>query len=304
MSSVSESLSSRRVSNSEEREGTGENLKKTSNGRSFHPIESLKSGTKYIARLIHSCAVRILDTLNSIKNDPDAFARLLRGVCCSVDVLKDCGVSALPQVVSRVSDVVDFVDAIQIVNDVHYLVSGEWKEDSWFGRLSHAAFAVADVGGVAMWLDQMGLGLSQVVTAIGNVRHFSFVPLIPLGTILTGFVGVGFCFIGADAAHTLYKLRNVTEAEDSKVNKKRIQAGIDLTWSAFEVVSKIMLIAAAASIIPVAGPGVIAALAVISIGFGLASFAYRAYNSSQNKQVEDQKERIDRSNAGPIMAAA
>lgn len=225
--------------------------------------------------------VKVLEILNAVKNDCNALATFFRGTGYALMGLKECGVTVLSKFGGRASDAVNLIDAVQVLGDIQYVVTGQWKDDSAPQLIGRVVLGVTDVIGLGMWAEELGFGLSRAVTAIGNVRCFGFVPLIPLGSIVTGFVGVGFFFLGVDAAWRLYKTKDVTEKQDPNVSVKRIKAIFDLTWCGLEVAGKVVVVAAAMSIIPVAAPGVVATLGVTAASFGLLSFAYGVYNKKR-----------------------
>lgn len=247
-------------------------------------VEVINTAANAVAGTIMFLAVKTLDILNSIKNDCNALASFFRGAGYALMGLRECGVTVLSQFKGRAVETVNLIDAVQILGDAEYFFTGKWKDDSAPQLLGRIALAFADVAGLAMWMEELGFGLSRAATAIGNVRGFSFVPKIPLGDITSGVVGAGFFLLGTDAAWRLYKTRNDTEKTDRNVSVKRIKAILDMTWCGFEVAGKVVVVAAALSIIPAAAPGVVATLGVSAACFGLIGFSYGVYN---RKRLDD-----------------
>lgn len=252
--------------------------KRTYLNRTVGVIKKTVKGTVLTIKFL---AVKTLQIISELKNDCNSLATLFRGAGYAIMGLKACGKSVLPHFDRRTSDAVGLIDSIQVLGDLDYFLRGKWKDDSVPQLIGRIALAIADVGGLLLWLQELGFGLSRIAHAIGKVRFFRFVPLIPLGNIVCGVVGVGFFFLGVDAAWRLFKTRNVTENEDPNVGVKRTKAILDMIWCGFEVVGKVLLIAAALSIIPVAAPGVIAAFGLTAAAFGLTSFAYGVYNKKR-----------------------
>lgn len=256
-------------------------------GRTVHVVEC---AAEDLAGAVYAVVREVVNILNEMRNDCNAVAGFFRGVGYTLLALKERGVIVLSALDLRAASVVNLIDALQIFADLDYFLNRRWLDErgvrkvSYFDVVAHVALAIADVGGAVLWLEELGFALSKAVNAIGNVRVFRFVPLIPLGTIVTGVVGVGFAFLGADALWRLGKTF-VTDEVDPNANPKRIKALLDLGWCAAEVVGKIIVVAGALSLIPAAPPVVIAALGITAAGFGLASFAYGVYNKKRLKTV-------------------
>lgn len=224
------------------------------------------------------CVVNTLITLNAIKLDADAFCKVFRGLGYGFIVLKECGVEVLQKLNTRAADVVNLIDAVQIFSDIQYFATLQFLDDSIPQVIGRTCLAAADVGGVLLWAEELGFGPSRIAAAIGSVRCFSFITLIPLGHIVTGFTGVGFFFMGADAAWRLYQTVGKTTEEDPNLSVKRIKAALDLTWCGLEVIGKITVLVTAVFITTAYAPLIIGVLGVISAGVGLTAFVYGFYN--------------------------
>lgn len=258
------------------------NSKETSRGSlGGRIVEELKNAPRAVADAAMSVVVSTLEILNGIKNDANALAAFFRGVGYGIMGLQEFNIRVLPKLDSRSAVTVNLIDALQIFADIDYFFNSRWKDDSALTIAGRVVLSIADVVGAAMWMEELGVGLSRAVAAIGQVRYFSFVPLIPLGTITTGFVGVGFLFLGANAAVDLYKMRHVTKAEDPNIQIRRLRCLMDLSAFSLEVIGKVTAIALATSIIPVALPGVVAGLGLAAASFGLLGFAYGIHYRKQ-----------------------
>lgn len=254
-------------------------------------IDCIDGGVQKLAGSVYSVAVNTLNVVAEVVEDPDALAKVFRGAGYVLYGLKECGVVVLTVFETRATEVVSLIDLVQIFGDLKYFATCGWREtedkesDGVPYILGRVALAAADVGGVVLWVQEIGFDLASIAAkAIGRGRVFVFIMKVPLGTIITAFVGFGFAFLGADAIRKLWLARN---QDDPDVNIRRVNALIDLGTSAIEVAGKVLVIAIAVSIVP-ATPVVcvvIAVLGVAAAGFGLTSFAFRVYYRDRLNKV-------------------
>lgn len=247
------------------------------------------AGFRSISEIIKSC---------------DALATALRMASYAIMGLKECGADVLKAFHGRSAVVVNLIDTIMILSDIEYFATGQYKKDHPLKVAGCVALAVADTLGVLMFIDELSHVFSNALSAIGNTRIMDFVSRIPVGGIVSGIVGVGFFFIGADALRTLYTTRNVSDADDKNINITRIKASLDLLRCGLEVTGKVIVVAAAFSIIPGVAPGVIVLIATFGVAAGVVGLASFLFGTFYEDELKASKETRKSMAMAPGLAAA
>jgi hypothetical protein len=241
-------------------------------------FERLSAGIRHVADRIQKFVLSIVWGLAEIKDDPDALSKVIRGAgYLLLGAATLSGISYLPKLNTRLDHAVGLIDFAQVLSDFKFYFSGEFLQSNPLINLGRAAFVVANVGGAFLWLQELGVKCAFIAKTIGQTRVFNFLTKVPLGMIVTGAVGFGFAFFGADAIRRLVKNWNSTE---ENANVVRRQAWIDLAWCTAEVFGKCLIIGGLTASLP------IVALGLVSVGLGLAAFLHSKVYSNQLKSSD------------------
>lgn len=161
----------------------------------------------------------------------------------------------------------EMADTVQIFADVDYFVNQKYKEKGETAFTIAGTFSIlaAEVGGVALWLGQLGvINLAKISESIGRIPVIGVVSKVALGSIAKGFAVVGFTFLGADAVYKMTK---------SQTGVQRRQSILDLARSVAEVAFGVAILAGAFT--GVAGIVAFAVCGVITAGIGVVRYLHK-----------------------------
>lgn len=212
-----------------------------------------------------SALTELASALSNIKDSPNALVKALKLTNLAILTARAyTGNSTFQQPLAmRINNNINLIDTFCIFDDANVFISGKCRDLNFFDNLSNALFLTADIGGVALWLQELNLiKLETIANSVGTTaKHF--------GSALTGLAGVAFAAMGISAA---YRLGN--ELLNPQVNVPRSrQIVIELAWSVLEVVSKTFLLLGIANVFVIGGLGLIG-LSALATTVGIISFVH------------------------------
>lgn len=259
-------------------------------------INHVKCAVKTICIRTGEVAQKTLKVADRIVSDPNALASICRRVNFQVIEALD-HLKKIPGYLGKFrmacGSFVGVVDAIQVIDDIKWLCTKQYKNDSDLKLASRMAVCVANVTETLSWLQNLSfIHLSRTAAALGEVRLFSFVPkvvakiplvrTIPIVMRSATWIGNAKVFsclgrlslgaIGGRAIMLYYMLSiadNIKTISKAETAFDKTQAALDISYCLSELTLTALLTLGIAS---VAGIGILGATSVVT---GIASFAHK-----------------------------
>lgn len=220
-------------------------------------------------------AKKVAEGFASVFKDANAFGRLLRLGINTFSAIEM--VIGKPGAFSRASErflnTESVIDSLQAIDSVGYFVSRKDREDSISNVLSNAAFLAAGVGTIVLFLGEVTLiNLSKIGESLGRLPVFGMMKVagFSLGNLVTGAIGIGFLFAGADAIHRVIHSDNRFD---------RTKAWLDLAWSIAEVAKCTLML------VGLTNPVVLLTFGSVAAGLGITAFLYGISVEEQKKST-------------------
>lgn len=232
-------------------------------GRVFREIgEGISDGAKGV----FEGARKVVMAFGQVRCNASAFSRALG---LSVNAFSAMGMAfgtagAYAAAAKRFVVTRNIIDTVQVLGPVSYFGQGKYRAESIYNSLSNAAFLFAGTLGVVNLLSEVSLvNLAKVSDAFGKIPVLGQAAgFVSLGSVITGAVGIGFAFLGADAIK-----RIVTEEERAE----KARGWVDLAWSVSEVALSVFMLSGCTSV-----PGMLI-LGSTALTLGISSYLYGVY---------------------------
>lgn len=197
------------------------------------------------------------------------------------------------------------VDAWQVATDIRYFKTGKHKEDHPLAAHARLGICFANTAGALLWLNELGFPLRNLATSIGNTRVFGFLPglvrnipgirnvtffkhaaqaignirffsiikKIPLGSVVGGVMTIAFGLLSADS---FLKWKDPTA---SSFDKKC--AAIDTVLFALDSLLELLALVGVVSVI---GMGVIGGVWLV-LNIGVIAYKVLCKDSQAKKEA-------------------
>lgn len=281
-------------------------------------VSSIHEGASIVANSLLKVVQTVFSSIHHLFTDTPTAASILRKfdahVLRFIEHLSNSK-GKLRQFADFIKHNVAVIDFVQLADDIHYFVSGRFKEkrnekgeieklrDNNFVISGKLAFFVADTGGALYWLNEMGfISLSKAAAAIGELRIFSLIPkvisCIPVLRNLSGLQKVAetignlrvFSFVNKfnclsvtlraiDLGYALFAIDAGRRLINADNKFKTISASLDLSCYLSELVLSAIVFAGVTNIIALGTVGVACITLVVS------SFLYRLTHEKELKQT-------------------
>ena len=230
---------------------------------------------------------KVMIALGHIRSDRNAFANAI-GLGVNAFSAIELGIGKpgiLQKFTSRFLMTNSIIDQFQVLDSIGYFGARKWranpeagkdKPDSKLTIAGQACFFAASAGGLALFLGKVTLlSLSKISAAIGSLPVFGMVTRLGIGfgTMVTGVVGVGFAFFGANAIRKL--------ANKEIKGHERSQAKWDLAWCASEVALKSYIVAGS-----IIGGGFLNPIALLVLGSTAAGLGIASVLHSKKEKKD------------------